>query len=160
MKFLSYFASGYLRLKRFIAWFPILWKDEDWDSAYLFEIMRFKISRMRRSIDENKIFVGYEKVVRDMRVAEELLSRIVFSDFYDDLSARLTSIDKQDKCKCPAEKYTFLPGQYDKNGKILTHQWVDLSCDFCKEHRSRWFKQEDMDFLFMHLRKNVLKWWD
>ena len=48
-----YFRNGYRRIKRFIIWFPIIWKDEDWDSAYLLEIIRFKISRMRREIEKN-----------------------------------------------------------------------------------------------------------
>ena len=52
---LHYFRSGYRRIKRLIAWFPIIWKDEDWQHEYLFKIMQFKISRLRKSINENKI---------------------------------------------------------------------------------------------------------
>jgi hypothetical protein len=71
-----YLKRSVRRTKRFFVWFPILWKDEDWDSAYLFEIMRFKISRIRKEVEKNKRHIGYEKDVRDMKVAEELLNRM------------------------------------------------------------------------------------
>lgn len=49
-----YFRNGQQRLKGLIAWLPVIWKDEDWDQVYLFEIMRFKICRMRQEIDKNQ----------------------------------------------------------------------------------------------------------
>ncbi len=73
-----YFRNGYRRIKRFIAWFPVLWKDEDWDSAYLFEIMLFKISYMRQEMERDKRHVGYQRNVQDIKIAEELLKRIAF----------------------------------------------------------------------------------
>jgi len=165
-----YFQSGYRRIKRFIAWFPIIWRDEDWDSAYLFEIMRFKISRIRKEIDTNKRHVGYQKHVRQMKVVEELLSRIaynrVYSDFYWDLSQRLRDLEKQGKCACPEKTYCFKPSTYDQAGKLLTSELVDLSCDYCKAARRRWFKEEDakqnadFEYLFRHLQKHVKGWWD
>lgn len=54
MTLISHFRSRYRRIHRLIAWIPVLWKDEDWDPAYLFEVLRFKISRMRREIERNK----------------------------------------------------------------------------------------------------------
>lgn len=58
------FRTGKRRIVRFIAWFPVLWKDEDWSEHYLYEIMRFKISRIRKELDKNKRHVGYEKNVK------------------------------------------------------------------------------------------------
>ena len=37
---------------------------------------------MRHEIEKNKHYVGYQKDVRYMKVAEELLARMTFSDFY------------------------------------------------------------------------------
>lgn len=166
-----YFRSGYRRLKRFFIWFPVLWRDEDWDSAYLFEIMRFKISRIRKEIEKNKRHVGYEKNVRDMKVAEELLRRFAFngtySDFYYELSEQLENAEKKGKCVCPEEVYRIEPGEIDpKTGKKGFSRFVSYSCAYCKARQSYWFKQEeikqkeDLDFLFMHLKKHVKKWWD
>ena len=161
-----YFRNGYRRFKRFIAWFPILWHDEDWDHAYLFKIMQFKISRMRKEMDRNQRHVGYEKNVRDMKVAEELLSRLHFSNFYYDLSKELENAQKQGKCACPEERYRFEPWLHPKTGEEIGCTQVDLSCEYCKDMWSRWYKRSDnkekadFEFLFMHLKKNVKKWWD
>jgi len=163
---LHYFRSGYRRIKRFIVWFPIIWKDEDWDPENLFEIMKFKISRMRKVIDKNKIVVGYEKLVRDMKVAEEILDRLSSGDFYYDQSKQFEKRYKIGKCICPEKTYSFEPDFLDCEGKVLGSRMVDLSCDYCKKMNPIWYKIEyakqkaDFDFLFEHLRKNVRKWWD
>ena len=95
----AYFSSGWRRIKRYIAWIPVLWKDENWDYAYLFEIMRFKISRMRKEIERNKRHVGYKEDLRQMKVAEELLRRVADSDdFYYELFEQLENKEKQGKC--------------------------------------------------------------
>jgi hypothetical protein len=162
-----YFLSGFRRIQRFIAWFPILWNDEDWDEAYLFAIMRFKISRMRKEIEKNKRHVGYQKTVRDMKVAEELLARVGFSNFYWEQAQQLENNEKQGKCTCPKNIFSTEPSANDqKTGEPTLYQLVDLSCDYCKKMRIFWFKQqetkkkEDLDFLFKHLRRNVNTWWD
>lgn len=162
-----YFLSGFRRIKRFIDWFPILWKDEDWDEVYLFEIMRFKTARMRKEIEKNQRHVGYEKNVRDMKVAEELLARASFSSFYWEQYQQRKNNDKQGKCTCSEETFLFKPNTNDpKTGEPTSYQWVDVSCDYCKSMKRFWFeykdlkKKEDLNFLFKHLGKNVNRWWD
>ena len=142
-------------------------KDEDWDSAYLFEIMRFKISRIRKEVEKNKRHIGYEKDVRDMKVAEELLNRIAFSDFHWELSQALESLEKAGKCSCAEETWNLEPCSYDvKTEDPTSFRHIDLSCEYCKQPRSRWIKRqkskekEDYDFLFRHLQKKAQRWWD
>lgn len=148
------------RIKRFVAWFPVIWKDEDWDSAHLLEIMRFKISHIRKEIDTNKRFVGYEKCVQQMKVAEILLERLAFSDFYTDY------LSKDENCNCPEELFRWEPSSYDLNGKPITCKMISFTCDNCKRSSSwRYKKQlikckEDTDYLFWHLKKYMNKWWD
>lgn len=158
----GYFRRGWRRIKRYIAWFPILWKDEDWDYAYFFEIMRFKISRIRKATEKNKIYVGYEENVKQMKVAEELLRRVADSDdFYYELFEQLENKEKQGKCSCPDVTFDF--EQCEDSRYSL---FVDLSCDFCNKMRRFWTKRQDakerqdFEFLFSHLKKNVKNWWD
>lgn len=162
-----YLKRSFRRTKRFFVWFPILWKDEDWDSAYLFEIMRFKISRIRKEVEKNKRHIGYEKDVRDMKVAEELLNRIAFSDFHWELSQAIESLEKAGKCSCPKESWNLEPCSHDaKTGEPTRFRHIDLSCEYCKQARPRWIKRqkakekEDYDFLFRHLQKKAQRWWD
>jgi len=162
-----YFRSGYRRIKRFIAWFPIIWHDEDWDYAYLFKIMQFKISRIRKEVEKNQRHLNWEKDVRDMKVAEELLSRIGFSDFYYKLHEQLKDRERVGKCSCPEKTWGSIADSCDIETKeIRFYRHVDLSCTYCKNMKSIWMKREiakekfDFDFLFKHLKKRVQRWWD
>ena len=31
------------RIYNLYRWFPIIWKDQDWDHSYIFEIFKFKL---------------------------------------------------------------------------------------------------------------------
>ena len=167
MSILRYgFRNGYRRLKRFLAWFPVLWKDEDWDSAYLFEIMRFKISRIRKEIDRNKLHIGYEKDVRDMKVAEDLLARFAGDDFYWTMFQAQQDTEKAGKCTCPDETMSFKSCTDDNGASKGYSEIVFLTCEFCKERHKYWFEREDkkerddLAFLFGLLRKKSRRWWD
>ncbi len=102
---------------------------------------------MRKEIDKNKRHVCYEKNVRDMKVAEELLKRFAFngtsSDFYYQLSEQLENTEKTGKCDCPEKVYGIEPGEIDpKTGEKGLSVFVNYSCNYCKEQRSYWFKRE------------------
>ncbi len=62
-------------------WLPVIWKDREWDSYYLFKIMEFKIGNMLKMHQKNMTFVGSEFVVRDMKICLNLIKKIN-EDFY------------------------------------------------------------------------------
>jgi len=142
------------RIQHLYTWFPIIWKDEDWDCVYLFEIMRFKISRMRKNIQKNKRHVGYAKVSQDMRIVELLLERHAFSDFYYE-----NNKCNQEFCTCGDNK------NFDtierKDGLI---EWINPFCEWCKlsAKRRKRFKKEkdDFDLIWETIKKHSQKWWD
>ena len=127
--------------------------------------MQFKISRIRKEITKNKIHLYYENHIRQMKVAEELLDRISFSDFYYNLSEQIENAEKQGKCICPEETWASEP-YISKSGEHIGSRLIDLSCNYCKDSSMRWHKRkklkekEDLDFLFLHLKKHAQKWWD
>lgn len=51
----------------------ILWKDCDWDSRYLYIIMRSKITRMRKLLERCKVHCSHADNIRHMKIVEELL---------------------------------------------------------------------------------------
>lgn len=151
-----YCRQGYRRLKRFIVWFPIIWKDEDWDCEPLLEIIRFKISRMRLDMKDSYI-LHKPRYIKEMIIAEELLKRLSYDDFYHDL---LESYKDKKCCICPEEKYSFVPL---KNGN---HQMLFHDCDYCKLRLKIWFKKNeakkksDREYLFKHLGRKYAHWWN
>ena len=66
-------AQGFRNLWR---WFPIIWKDRDWDDHFIFEVLKFKIKNTADYTEKKERFVGWENEVRYMRICEKLIDRI------------------------------------------------------------------------------------
>ncbi len=80
-------AQGFKNLWR---WFPIVWKDRDWDDYYIFEVLKFKIKNTANLTENNQRFVGWESQVSYMRICEKLITLIQdeyycneYFDYYD-----------------------------------------------------------------------------
>jgi hypothetical protein len=72
-----------------------------------------------------------------MKIAEELLRRFAFSNFYHELSEQLENAEKQGKCACPEETFCFEPYIDQKIGKHIGSLYIDLSCNYCKNAKKR-----------------------
>ena len=63
-------------LFRTIAYLPIVWGNEEWDWAYLFELMEFKLRRMQKAHENDKWHTNAHVYARQLLVCAELLKRI------------------------------------------------------------------------------------
>lgn len=148
------------RIAKFWAWFPIIWRDEDWDSAYLFEIMRFKIARIRKELETNCRHIGVEKQIQHMKVVEELLNRHGFSDFYHD---NRFDYDHQGLCTCKGK--TIDESCFEKiDSEIEAYSWKSPFCRWCNNRiiikRGVQKKEDDFAVLCELMRKHSRRWWD
>lgn len=98
-------------LKNLWRWFPVIWKDKDYDDHFIFEILKFKIKNTAEYIEDSAFFVGYEHEVSRMRLVNKLIG-LVQSQFYD-----MEFMDYQDTT------YEFIPSDVmDENGKSLYYE--------------------------------------
>jgi hypothetical protein len=58
--------NTWYKIKRIIDWFPLLWKDQDWDYGYLLIILKHKLKRMRDCLNENNIIRDLEKTCKEI----------------------------------------------------------------------------------------------
>ena len=58
-----------------IRWAPVIWRDRDYDWAYLAEIMEYKLRRMSK-LFKNGCHVLHERDSRRMLICAELLKRL------------------------------------------------------------------------------------
>ena len=145
------------KIKHFWQWAPIVWRDEDWDSAYLFEIMRFKIAKMRVDMEKANRHTTVKENVRDMLVVEELLRRHGFSDFYSDNDEGFKA---QGLCTCTDEMFdNWLSGCIDHSGKYVS-PW----CFWCRNPKilrlSSNKENEDFAYLCKVFEKQARRWWN
>jgi hypothetical protein len=80
--FHRYVIEGFKNIWR---WLPIVWKDRDWDSDYIFNPLKFKIQNTADYIEKNKRFVGWEDEVRYMRICVKLIDRIQNQYYVDEM---------------------------------------------------------------------------
>lgn len=54
---------------------PIIWRTREWDYSYSLDLLEFKLNRTANYIEKHERFVGWEFVVRDIRLCVKLLNR-------------------------------------------------------------------------------------
>lgn len=69
-------------IKNLIKWFPLVWKDRDYDHNYILYTLKFKIHNTRKLHEKNRRHVGVEKEIHCMKVCEILLDRLIKDDYY------------------------------------------------------------------------------
>jgi hypothetical protein len=74
----KYFKTG---VKNIIYWFPIIWKDRNWDSHYIFEIMKHKLSAQANYIGTNDRHTRAQQDARRMRLCIKLMSKVQEEDY-------------------------------------------------------------------------------
>ena len=64
-------------IKNLIVWFPVIWKDRQWDQSYLYLIMIKKLELMEKFFNSDDCHIADWKLVRDeIRYAKEALIRL------------------------------------------------------------------------------------
>ena len=140
-------------ISRLIYWIPKIWRDRDWDSAYLYEMMRYKLIRMRDEIQNSASHTSWERDVQNMTVAIELLNRLDntgYNDYYSDMhNVKLYyCLD----CTVTAEKEFF-----DFIGKRCTecsNKWKSAYLVSQKHENA------DFSYLWEIMRKHSRQWWN
>ena len=90
LKFISYWWRNdgrYLHLyiirgvQNLIYWFPIIWKDRNWDSHYIFEIMKHKLSAQSNYIGKRDLHTRAQLDAKRMRLCVKLMG-LIQEEFY------------------------------------------------------------------------------
>jgi len=90
-----------------IRWFPIIWKDRDWDHYYILEILKHKLIFMSKNIRKNGNHALAEYDANKMMLCVRLIDKIQNERYMEDLidKDKLTMDDlnrgiaKQNKAK-------------------------------------------------------------
>ena len=71
-----YYARNFvLGVRNLIKWGPVIWKDRDWDDTFLFEIIKFKISKMAESHGKVLPYQGFERNIEIMNTIVRLIDK-------------------------------------------------------------------------------------
>lgn len=127
------------KVKKLIDWFPLIWKDEDWDYAYLLTLIGYKLKRMRECIHSNDVIAHAENVANEILEAE-IMIRNIADDPDDEWSLHY---NQWHSCKSSVSEPCQAEGECRKT--------LELSA---KRSEKNWHK------LWKHLDKYSQGWWD
>jgi hypothetical protein len=77
-----YHKDLYKGIKNLIQWFPVIWKDRDWDSYYIFRILEHKLKLQAKGISKRDIHVNAQRDAGVMRTCVRLMEK-VRDDYYE-----------------------------------------------------------------------------
>jgi hypothetical protein len=76
-----YHKDLYRGIKNLIHWFPVIWKDRDWDSSYIYQILEHKIKLMASGISKRDIHLNAQRDAEIMRMCVRLME-LMRADYY------------------------------------------------------------------------------
>lgn len=76
-------------VQNLIYWFPVIWKDRNWDGHYIFEVMKHKLVTQANYIGRRDFHTRAQQDARNMRICVKLIQKIQDDDYnleYQDYS--------------------------------------------------------------------------
>ena len=64
-----------------IKWFPVIWKDRDWDDHYIFEVFKFKLEKQAKYIKEKGFHTNSDLDAKRMMLCVKLMEKVQ-EEFY------------------------------------------------------------------------------
>jgi hypothetical protein len=68
-------------IKNLIKWFPIIWKDRDWDSQFIFDILQFKLKNQSKYIGFHDRHTSAKQDAEVMMKCVDLIEKVK-TEFY------------------------------------------------------------------------------
>jgi len=93
----------YQGIKNLIKWFPVIWRDRDWDHRYIYDILRFKIKTQGKSIEKRGNHLNASRDAERMLLAYNLMTKV--SDEYYALEKYDYEESKFDFVRVEGEEY-------------------------------------------------------
>ena len=74
----KYFKQG---VKNIWYWFPVIWKDRDWDGHYIFEILKHKLKSQAKYIGKRDFHTRAQLDAKRMRLCVKLIKKVQEEDY-------------------------------------------------------------------------------
>jgi hypothetical protein len=167
-------------IKNIWYWFPIIWKDRNWDSHYIFEIMMHKIKAQSEYIGSRDIHTRAKRDAQIMMTCVRLMEKVQdefysgeYSDYhktkhwfedvpgkegYSSWESRILEENFDDYFKkYPLIHKRVLNGEgvfnLDGENRADINQKIAMNIGYINHDRAR-------KLLFKIMEQNIEKWWD
>ena len=167
-------------VKNLCYWFPIIWKDRDWDQHYIFEVLKHKLKAQSKFISDYGIHTSAQQDARRIRLCISLIQKLQdetyameYMDYYRERvwftdcedrpgSFRYNSEDVWEKYDGFFKKYPLVYKRVLKGEGVFTLDGRDendmkrlIAMNISKINHMRAKK-----LLFKIMEENIEQWWD
>ena len=168
----KYFIEG---VKNLIRWFPIVWKDRDWDDHYIWQVMKFKLSNQSKYIGAKDRHISAKRDAEIMMTCVRLIDKIqneyYSSEYMDYHVTDFNFVDSEtsnggkeaviteisERFDDYFSKYFLIYKKVRKSRKTLfpkkTKQGMAMNIAHINHQRAK-------KLLFNILENNIERWWD
>jgi hypothetical protein len=85
-KILYWFENIINSIKNLIRWFPIIWRDKDYDDSFIWEILKFKIRNQADYIGTKDRYVGAKRDTEIMMLCYRLIDDVQHEHYQSEYS--------------------------------------------------------------------------
>lgn len=145
-----------------IQWLPIIWKDRDWDHYYLFKVLEFKLSKMKKRFKKYGHTNNSLYIIKQLDECSVILKRLYeenyISEAYKEHDEKWGEIKLQFNESDTSDYYEV----FDVRKNVKTDEdkiKEDEESKKCYLNGNR-KQKKDLKRLFDIIRDNILTWWD
>jgi hypothetical protein len=163
------------RIYNLIRWAPIIWKDQDWDDHYIFEILKFKLKNQAKYIGDKDRHMSAKRDAEIMMLCVRLIEKVQ-SEYY---GTEYQDYHEAESIFTPSGKYL---GSYEWDLSQTSEHFDDYFKKYSRIYKQvintkkNLFKTETKagialniahineerahKLLFKILEQNIRRWWD
>lgn len=150
-------------IKSLWIWFPIIWKDRQWDHQFIYAVLRHKLHLTEQLIRHHGHHLYHVKDADKIKVCVDLLDRLMKDEYHE--MAFKDHEKKWGEMELNFKDAADHPGMHEA---VITHPNVKTDEDkkaerkdfkIASEHEAA-LRENDLDFLFKMMRKHIQSWWD
>jgi hypothetical protein len=157
------------QIHNLIRWFPIIWKDKDWDDHYIFEILKFKLKNQAEYIGKKNRHLSAKRDAEIMMLCVRLIEKVQseyygmeYHEYYESNIKFVPSISHPGSYEMEEELISEHYDNYFKKYPLIYRMVPDLQAPKAKIafQMARINGERAHKLLFTILEQNIRKWWD
>ena len=78
------FLGFWYGVSNLVVYFSIIWRDRDWDQAFLYRLLSFKLDRMHKLLNSERAVAEHKpRHLRDLKICSLLLKRLTRDNYFE-----------------------------------------------------------------------------
>jgi hypothetical protein len=165
-------------IKNLWKWFPLVWKDRDWDHHFILETLKFKIVNTANYIKSHDRYVGvdrdYEVMMTCVRLIEKIQEEVYDGEWCNYVNQKMTTKEIEGESskildfEIISENFkTYFDRYPNVHKKALAassgaERWPysEISDQTLAMWMSHYNHRRAKRILFTLMERNIEKWWD